>query len=128
LGLAQLRALGKSKDAISLSFHKEMAKEREPRGVIPLGTPQDLLLSLSAARVEQMAGDMEGKYIFFSFFAMQSGTEREIQEGTSWHVFLVTSLTCVKEVTSKSRTAQRALKARSMSVKSSSRLKSSHKK
>ena len=27
-------------DAISLSFHKEMAKEREPRGLIPLGTPQ----------------------------------------------------------------------------------------
>ena len=28
---------------------------------------------------------------------------REIQEGTSWHVFLVTSLTCVKEVTPKNR-------------------------
>ena len=26
-------------DAISLLFHKEMAKEREPRGLMPLGTP-----------------------------------------------------------------------------------------
>ena len=34
-------------DAISLSFHKEMAKEKEPRGLIPLGPPQDLLLWLS---------------------------------------------------------------------------------
>jgi hypothetical protein len=34
-------------DAISLSFHKEMAKEKKPRGLIPLGTPQDFSLSLS---------------------------------------------------------------------------------
>ena len=44
------RAFGKSIDAISLSFHKEMAKEKEPRGLIPLGTPQDFSLSASAAR------------------------------------------------------------------------------
>ena len=31
LGLAQLRALGESKNALSLSFHKERAKERKPK-------------------------------------------------------------------------------------------------
>ena len=34
-------------DAISLSFHKEMAKEREPKGLEPFGNPQNLFLSLS---------------------------------------------------------------------------------
>jgi hypothetical protein len=38
------RALGKSIIAISLLFHKEMAKEKEPRGLMPLGTPQEFLL------------------------------------------------------------------------------------
>ena len=37
--LAQLRALGESIGAISLSFHKEMAKERELRGE-PLSSPE----------------------------------------------------------------------------------------
>ena len=36
-----------SLDAISLSFHKEMAKEKEPKGLIPFGNPQSLLLWLS---------------------------------------------------------------------------------
>ena len=27
-------------NAISLSFHKEMAKEREPKGLMPFGNPQ----------------------------------------------------------------------------------------
>jgi hypothetical protein len=40
----------------------------------------------------------------------------EIQEGTAWHVFLVTSLTCVKEVTSKTGTARRAAVRASVEV------------
>ena len=36
-----------SLDAISLSFHKEMAKEKEPKGLIPFGIPQDLFLGWS---------------------------------------------------------------------------------
>ncbi|MBQ7397705.1 MAG: hypothetical protein IJW09_02620 [Clostridia bacterium] len=36
-GLAQLRALGKSKDAISLSFHKEMAKETRASNSVFMG-------------------------------------------------------------------------------------------
>jgi hypothetical protein len=35
---------------------------------------------------------------------LQSGKEREIQEGTSWFLFLVTSLRNGKEVTSKTGT------------------------
>ena len=31
---------GGREDAISLSFHKEMAKEREPKGLMPFGFPQ----------------------------------------------------------------------------------------
>jgi hypothetical protein len=34
-------------DALSLSFHKERAKERELKGLMPLRTPQDFSLSLS---------------------------------------------------------------------------------
>jgi hypothetical protein len=34
-------------DAISLSFHKEMAKERELKGLMPLRNPQAFILSLS---------------------------------------------------------------------------------
>ena len=55
--LAQLRALAKGSDAISLLFHKEMAKEREPRGLIPLGTLQNFFLSAPAARVGSVARD-----------------------------------------------------------------------
>jgi hypothetical protein len=36
-----------SKDALSLSFHKERAKERKLKGLMPLRNPQDLFLSLS---------------------------------------------------------------------------------
>ena len=34
-------------DAISLSFHKEMAKEKKLKGLMPLRNPQDSSLSLS---------------------------------------------------------------------------------
>ena len=34
-------------DALSLSFHKERAKERKLKGLMPLRNPQDLSLSLS---------------------------------------------------------------------------------
>jgi len=34
-------------DALSLSFHKERAKERKLKGLMPLRNPQGLLLSLS---------------------------------------------------------------------------------
>jgi len=34
-------------DALSLSFHKERAKERKLKGLMPLRNPQDLFLSLS---------------------------------------------------------------------------------
>ena len=33
-----------SKDALSLAFHKERAKERELKGLIPLRNPQNFLL------------------------------------------------------------------------------------
>jgi hypothetical protein len=38
-------------DAISLSLNKEMAKESQLKGLMPLRNPQNFLLSISAARV-----------------------------------------------------------------------------
>ena len=80
-----------------------------------------LLLSTPAARgICRRA--MHKKYIRLSpLSALKSGTKREIQEGTPWHVFLVTSLTCVKEVTSKMLSASARSSA---SVPRSSRSKS----
>jgi len=46
-------------DAISLSLNKEMAKENQLKGLMPLRNPQNLLLSAPAARGDYVAKDAE---------------------------------------------------------------------
>ena len=46
--------------------------------------PYKILRPPPAARVSKVAGDESKTFMFFSSYSLQSGTEREIQEGTSW--------------------------------------------
>jgi hypothetical protein len=77
---------------------------RELRGPSPIRSTilelLQLFASTPAARGGSVASDALKTFMSFSCSALQSGTGREIEEGTSWHVFLVPSLTCVKEGTS----------------------------
>jgi hypothetical protein len=72
-----------------------------PLRSIKLELLYQISLSASAARVGYAAGDTVTKNMVFPFSTMQSGTEREIQEGTSWRVSWPLLGAC-QEVASKS--------------------------
>ena len=77
-------------NAISLSLNKEMAKENQLKGLMPLRNPQDLLLSSPAARGGYAASDAVTEYMSFSCYSLKSGTDRGDPRGNVLASFLAT--------------------------------------
>jgi hypothetical protein len=108
--------------AISLSLNKEMAKENQPKGLMPIGNPQDFLLWHICRSCWQDLKHVLRELNQISSCALQSGTEAVSKGGSLWRVSWLLLGAC-QEVTQKSRTDQRAPQARSMIVKRRRHLK-----